>query len=308
MNNQIVRCIHLSRFVWDATKSNLAKLRKKTGYTFANCKKALDLNDNDLVKAEKWLADQAQALGWSKAAKLEGRATVQGLVGIALENNSAAVVEVNCETDFVARNKTFKNIVDLVANTCLFHVKQNFTPAHSAVSKLMLDSAQMGILKATDSKSLADHVALVIGSVGENITLKRAACVSVPTDFRLTAYSHPSNPDENAPLLGKYGTLLVYSSFTDDVTVNQTAKQLCQHIVGMNPVKIGEVGVDEPKENSDDETCMIHQEFLLDPEVTVGQVASDIGIKMVEFIRFECGESSVDEGASEKATQQAAGA
>lgn len=96
----------------------------------------------------------------------------------------------------------------------------------------MLDSVQMGSLKATDNKSLVDHVALVIGSVGENITLKRAACVNVHGDLRLMAYSHPSSPDENAPLLGKYGTLLVYSSFTNDVTVNQTAKQLCQHIVG----------------------------------------------------------------------------
>lgn len=312
MNNQLIRCIHLSpRFIWSASKSNLAKLRKKTGYTFANCKKALELNDNDLAKAEKWLADQAQTLGWSKAVKLEGRATAQGLVGIALENNTAAMVEVNCETDFVARNKNFSNIVDLVANTCLFHTKQSVTAANSAVSKLMLDSAQMGSLRATDSKSLSDHVALVIGSVGENISLKRAACVSVHNDLRLMAYSHPSSPDENAPLLGKYGTLLAYTAFTDDLTVTQTAKQLCQHIVGMNPLKLGEVGKDEPKENSDDETCMIHQEFLLDPEVTVGQVASDAGIKMVEFIRFECGESLTDEGAAttvEKATQQAAGA
>lgn len=78
--------------------------------------------------------------------------------------------------------------------------------------------------------------------------------------------------------------------------------------LGMNPVKLGEVGIDEPKENSDDETCMIHQEFLLDPEVTVGQVVSDIGIKMVDFIRFECGENSVAEDTAEKATHQAAGA
>ena len=97
----------------------------------------------------------------------------------------------------------------------------------------MFDSAQMGSLKAKDSKSLADHIALMIGNVGENITLKRAACISIPNDLRITAYSHPSNPDENAPLLGKYGTLLLYSAFTDDVTVNQIAKQLCQHIVGM---------------------------------------------------------------------------
>lgn len=96
----------------------------------------------------------------------------------------------------------------------------------------MLDNAQMASLIATDGKNLADHVALVIGSVGENITLRRAACVCVHNDLRLTAYSHPAISDENAPLLGKYGTLLAYSSFAYDTTVNETAKQLCQHIVG----------------------------------------------------------------------------
>jgi translation elongation factor EF-Ts len=71
------------------------------------------------LQAEKWLHEQAQALGWAKATKLEGRPTAQGLVGVAVNKNIATIVEVNCETDFVARNKTFQTLVDSVANACL---------------------------------------------------------------------------------------------------------------------------------------------------------------------------------------------
>jgi elongation factor Ts len=72
------------------------------------------------VQAEKWLQEQAQALGWAKATKLEGRPTAQGLIGIAVEpGRSATIVEVNCETDFVARNKTFRSLVEQVTASCL---------------------------------------------------------------------------------------------------------------------------------------------------------------------------------------------
>lgn len=129
------RFIHTTTARWAVEKSNLALLRKKTGYTFANCKKALELHSNDVAKvrsnyregirlilvhfkAETWLRDQAKALGWSKATKLEGRQTRQGLVGVVANQGSAALVEVNCETDFVARNATFQDLVSEVANAC----------------------------------------------------------------------------------------------------------------------------------------------------------------------------------------------
>lgn len=74
-----VRFLHITRILGSADKSALATLRKKTGYTFANCKKALELHNGDVAKAENWLKEQAQAMGWSKATKLEGRATKQGI-------------------------------------------------------------------------------------------------------------------------------------------------------------------------------------------------------------------------------------
>lgn len=72
-----------------------------------------------MLQAEEWLRQQAQALGWSKATKLEGRQTTQGLVGVAVNNNQGILVEINCETDFVARNAEFENIVKEAAETCL---------------------------------------------------------------------------------------------------------------------------------------------------------------------------------------------
>lgn len=73
-------------------------------------------------QAEQWLKQQAQTMGWAKAQKLEGRNTKQGLIGVLIQNNIAAMVEVNCETDFVARNKQFQEFVDTVLKACLNHV------------------------------------------------------------------------------------------------------------------------------------------------------------------------------------------
>lgn len=103
-------------------KSALAALRKSTGYTFANCKKALELHNNDVKEAEKWLRAQAQELGWTKANKLEGRTTAQGLIGILVEKNIGALVEVNCETDFVARNNEFQAFLELASNSCIHYM------------------------------------------------------------------------------------------------------------------------------------------------------------------------------------------
>lgn len=77
------------------------------------------MSHNFLFKAEKWLKDQAQAMGWSKATKLEGRQTKQGLVAVAIEQNHGALLEINCETDFVARNKTFQDMVENAVKACL---------------------------------------------------------------------------------------------------------------------------------------------------------------------------------------------
>lgn len=118
-------------------KSQLAALRKKTGYTFVNCKKALELHDNDLIQAETWLRKQAQELGWSKATKLEGRQTTQGLIGVAVKDQDGVLVEVNCETDFVSRNVEFQKIVQETAVVCLNFMK-NHQKSSNGVTKVCI--------------------------------------------------------------------------------------------------------------------------------------------------------------------------
>ncbi|XP_008211425.1 elongation factor Ts, mitochondrial [Nasonia vitripennis] len=286
LSNRIVRFISTSNILWQSpNKSLLAKLRKKTGYTFANCKKALELHENDLEKAEQWLKEQAQQLGWSKAEKLQGRSTSQGLIAAIVDKNHGSLIEINCETDFVARNKQFHGLADIVASAVLKHTVS--VASDGLYNKAILDADALKALKALDGKLLADHCALTIGTLGENIGLRRALCMNVPDDVILTGYTHPA-PAEAGPITyGRYGALLAYKT---EETQEDIGKQLCQHIIGMNPTKIGDPEVDQPQKNSDEETALIHQEFLLDPSMTVQQLLAETKTQILDFARFEMGE------------------
>jgi len=295
------RLFHTSRIQLSSNKVLLAKLRKSTGYTFANCKRALDLNENDLQKAEEWLKKEALTMGWAKAAKLSGRATLQGLVGVVTDKNCGAMIELNCETDFVSRNKLFQDMAGNVLASCYNFAKQQ-NQFHDGICKVDLTGQQLRVLPGPRDKSLEDEIALLIAQIGENILIRRAICISVESDYRVAGYTHPTPQDVNAPLTGKYGSLLIYKASDDNNDAAEIGKQMCQHIIGMNPSKIGDPENDHELENKDDETCMIFQEFLMEPEVAVSQVLIDSGISLVEFVRYECGEDidkgNVDESAN----------
>ena len=116
--------------------------------------------------------EQAQAQGWAKAGKLEGRATAQGFIGIQVKDNAAVMVELNCETDFVARNKEFLSLLQTVTDL-------NLTAANSSefdgeFYMKDLEKADLDQLKQPNGNNLADLIALNIGKIGENISLKRA--------------------------------------------------------------------------------------------------------------------------------------
>ncbi|KAJ8926981.1 hypothetical protein NQ314_020606 [Rhamnusium bicolor] len=251
-----------------AEKSLLAALRKKTGYTFVNCKKALEMHNNDLNQAEVWLKQQAQELGWSKATKLEGRQTTQGLVGVVVNNEDGVLVEVNCETDFVARNKEFQKIVEDAARTCLNYVK-NHQRSQDAITKICLDTEQLKNLKTNDGKSLADKLALMIGAVGENATLKRAMCLKAGNGIFLTGYAHPSGIASNNVQLGRLGGLLAYKPLEPSEGSNEISRA----------------------KNKDEESCLIHQEYLLEEGQTIKEILEENKLEIVDFKRFECGES-----------------
>ncbi|XP_076242965.1 elongation factor Ts, mitochondrial isoform X2 [Calliopsis andreniformis] len=284
---QLLRSIHTNYFLCNTSKKTLmAKLRKKTGYTFVNCKKALELHDNDLEKAEIWLKEQAQSQSWSQAAKLQSRVTAQGLIAVITNNNHGALVEINCETDFVARNKKFHELAETILSTVLNHgmtMQQN-----APVNKTMLYTESINSLSASDGKSLGDHSALTIGSVGENINIRRALCMSVQPGVFLYGCTHPAPVNPVPSSVGRYGALVALKSKENNATMGM---QLCQHIIGMNPVKIGNSEVDEPHSDAEDEPVMLYQEFLLDPSMSVQQLLQNEGIEIIDFVRFEIGET-----------------
>lgn len=170
-----------------------------------------------------------------------------------------------------------------------------------------MEAESLRNLKLDDGKTLGDHLALLIGTVGENALLRRAICYKTPESIRLTGYAHPApeTSTENAILFGKYGAIAAFNSNVENTdTIKDVHKKVCQHIVGMRPDKIGDREKDQPAENKDDETCLIYQEYLLDPEFTVGEILDEHSVKVVDFQRFQCGEieKTNEEALKEKAS------
>lgn len=234
-------------------------------------------------------------MGWAKATKLEGRSTQQGLIGVLVQKNIGALIEVNCETDFVARNKNFQEFVEKTSRACVNHLKN--MPANDVLSKIEFQGESLKNLVLEDGKMLVDQLALLIGTVGENASLRRATCFKASDSIKLTGFTHPSPADltnsENEVQIGKYGSIVAFKS--ENEVSDNIKKNLCQQIVGMNPSKIGDKEKDEPSVEKDDEKCLIHQEYLLDPSITVGTLLENNNIEIVDFQRFECGENLGDE-------------
>ncbi|XP_031618985.1 elongation factor Ts, mitochondrial [Contarinia nasturtii] len=275
---------------YSVAKSPLAELRKKTGYSLLNCKNALGLHGNDVAKAEQWLKDQAQAMGWEKATKLEGRETAQGLIGVVLQKNIGALIEVNCETDFVARNEKFQQFVDLASKSCLKYVSD--LPESDLISRTEFQSESLKNLVSSNNKKLADEMALMIGMVGENASFKRALCFKVPQSIQLIGMAYPSQTNtivaDSEVHTGNIGTILGIRSETE--VTDELKKNLCLQVIGSNPLKIGNKETDKPAADSDDEKCLIYQEYVFDPSIKVGQLLEDRQIEIIDYQRFECGE------------------
>ncbi|CAH0602913.1 unnamed protein product [Chrysodeixis includens] len=285
---QLVRRFHFTPVCRAAESSLLAKLRKKTGYTIANCKKALEMHNNDPDKAEVWLNEQAQAMGWAKATKLAGRAAAQGLVAVKYDKSHGALVELNCETDFVAKNDKFQKMIEDATTAC-FKFAHTHMQGKGPITKMELDSEQLANLSTENGKKLSEMLALFIGSVGENAVLRRAECWKANNDsVKIAGYTHPAPAAPAEYSAGKYGALLAYKQGDDTIDVG---RQLCQHIVGMNPKKIGNKEKDHPAKNVDDETTLIFQEYLLDPSYTVEEVLDQNKVELLEYKRFSCGEA-----------------
>jgi len=295
------RLVHTSGLSFSPNTSLLSKLRKSTGFSISKCKNALDKFEGDIKKAESWLREQAQKEGWAKATKLQDRPMSQGLVGVMVDGKSASMVELNCETDFVAKNQKFRNLVSLAAEMCMHHGREQGISS----GEIHLDQNSFNSLKS-DGQTLADLVALEVGNIGENMRARRGMFISV--DDHLGSYVH--NADNKAAkekcVLGKYGSLVAFSQ--DESSKSDPANignQLALHVVGMNPSEIGEPELEvsddvaeegkkkkkkKKKKIDDDESRMIYQQFIGNDKRTVLKYIQQNGVKINGFVRYECGQ------------------
>ncbi|XP_029947714.1 elongation factor Ts, mitochondrial [Salarias fasciatus] len=288
--SQHVQSFHSGCQLLAAEKSLLMKLRKSTGYTFINCKKALEKFDNDIAKAESWLHEQAQKEGWNKANKLEGRKAREGLIGLFVGDSAAVMVEVNCETDFVARNEKFQELVKDVTFAALTHHRSK-TQSKAGYVKSVLSADDMNKLEIGEGTSLADRVALTIGRLGENMSVKRAVMVGIPADWRIGSYVHGGVDGQADVAMGRYGALVVFQGGKEGEQ-ETLGRKLGQHIVGEAPLSLGNMD-DLPCGES--ETRLLPQSFLVDPSRTVAEFLRGQQARVLDFVRFQCGETVRDE-------------
>ncbi|KAL5493082.1 hypothetical protein EMCRGX_G014207 [Ephydatia muelleri] len=263
--------------------SLVASLRKKTGYPIGKCKEALTKHGNDLDAAETWLLEQAKKEGWAKAEKLMGRKAQQGLIGLVVKNRQAAMVVVNCETDFVARNDKFRSLVEKVTHTVLDKCNPQPLSSTDIPSILTLDTQSLGSLDLNSGTgNLSDLVAESIGLLSENIVLGRACLMGVKKGT-LCGYTYsPSTIPPSTVAMGTYAALVhllpAGREWEDEEAARNLGMQIGQHIVGMNPSSV--------YGSSDNAEPLVGQKYLLDSTLTVGDLLKQKNTKVSSFVRY----------------------
>jgi len=280
------------------TAAMVKELRERTQAGMMDCKKALNAVDGDMDKAIEYLREN----GLAKAAKKADRVAAEGLVKevISADHKTAAIVEVNSETDFVAKNDQFVSFVTEVANIVLNN-----------------DLADVEALKATAwpedaSKTVGDVLTEKIATIGENLTIRRFK--KVTTDGTIAAYTHGggkivtlvevAGEGEKAQEVGRNVAMQVAAVNPEYVSVDQVSEEkkahekeiLMHQALNENPGKpenIIEKMVLGRLNKQLKEICLLEQEYVKDPDLTVGKyVAAELGNKdaVKSFVRFETGE------------------
>ena len=201
------------------TATMVKELRDKTGAGMMDCKAALTETGGDSEAAVDWLRKK----GLSKAAKKAGRVAAEGLIGAALSTSKGVLVEVNSETDFVARNDLFQGLVKMIANVAL--------DAGPDVEKIL--AARIG------DRTVADAIAETVAKVGENMTLRRAAGLSVGKGV-VASYMHNS-PVEG---LGRIGVIVTLELTGNTDELKTFGRMVAMHIAAANPQAIDPSGLD----------------------------------------------------------------
>jgi len=301
------------------TASLVKDLREKTGAGMMDCKKALTETDGDLEAAIDWL----RAKGLAAAQKKAGRVAAEGLVAVAVDGGRGAVVELNSETDFVARNEDFQNLVETIAGLGL-----------GAGG----DMAKLAEAKAADGKTVAESLQAAIATIGENMNLRRYETIEVGQGV-VASYVHSATK----PGMGRIGVLVALESTGDAEKLAEIGKQVAMHVAAAAPRATTRDDVDpadvererevltaQAKESGRpdniiakmvegrlrkfyEESVLVEQAFVIDPDKTVGkaveEAAKDIGapVAVKGFVRLALGEG-VEREESDFAAEVAAAA
>ena len=196
------------------TASLVKELREKTGVGMMDCKTALKENNGDIEASIDWLRTK----GIAKAAKKEGRIASEGLIAVEKIDNIASIIEVNSETDFVARNEDFQNVVK----------KLSILSTKSNNLEDLLD-------KELDDKDIKvkDYITEMIASIGENINLRRIDKISIKNGV-ISSYIH----NQVIEGMGKIGVLVGLESEADNNQLEDLGKKIAMHIAATNPISI----------------------------------------------------------------------
>ena len=300
------------------TAQMVKELRERTGAGMMDCKTALIETNGDMEAAVDWLRTK----GLAKAAKKAGRLAAEGLIGVAVKDGKGVLVEVNSETDFVARNDLFQGLVKMIANVAL-EVGDNVDNinAHKA-----------------GSLTIADSIAESIAKIGENMTLRRATSLSVGKGV-IANYMHNSVSDG----LGKIGVIVAMESNGKGDELAKVGRMIAMHVAASNPQAVDSAGLDvkvvarekevmaekfkaqgKPANMIDKivesglktfykEVCLVDQAYIHDPAKNVAQALKEaeatVGapVKVSGFVRYALGEG-IDKPETNFAAEVAAAA
>ncbi|MBA8880366.1 translation elongation factor Ts [Phyllobacterium myrsinacearum] len=283
--------------------SQVKELREISGAGMMDCKAALTETNGDMEAAVDWL----RAKGISKADKKAGRTAAEGLVGVATNGKKSVVVEVNSETDFVARNDAFQDIVRNVASVALG-----------------TDGSTAAVAAATypsTGKSVVDTIKDAVGTIGENLSFRRSAALSV-NEGVVATYIHNGVSDG----LGKLGVLVAIETAGNADAANAFGRQVAMHVAATSPLALTAAEVDPAAVEREkavftesarqsgkpdniiekmvegrlrkfyEEVVLLSQAFVINPDLTVEAALKDaekaIGApaKITAFVRFSLGE------------------
>ncbi|RMA41418.1 translation elongation factor Ts [Rhodophyticola porphyridii] len=288
------------------TAAMVKELRDSTGAGMMDAKKALTETDGDMEAAVDWLRTK----GLAKAAKKSGRTAAEGLVAVAVDGGTGVAVEVNSETDFVAKNAEFQDMVARIA-----------AAATGADDLEALKGSDLG------GKTVEETVTAKIATIGENMALRRMEKLS---GDKVVSYVH----NAAAEGMGKIGVLVAMTGSDEGF-----ARQVAMHVAAVNPASLSEADLDpafvekEKQVQMDiaresgkpeaviekmivgrmkkflSEVTLLNQAFVVNPDLTVGAAAKEAGVEITGFVRLEVGEGieKVEEDFAAEVAKTAAG-